>query len=1334
MYRRFSLAPKLEEEEAAAQATAVEAVEDEGKYEEGAFAREKGDVEAVEPVGGGGGGAVRAAGIDPEVEKRVVRKLDKNMVPLLAVLYLLAFLDRSNIGNARIAGLDRDLKLSSSQYQWLLTIFYISYIVFGPLTIMWKVVPPHCWAAACVLTWGIVSSAQAAAQNWEGMMALRFLMGAAEIAYGPGVPYLLSFFYMRHELGLRCGLFLSAAPLANTFAGALAYGITSGQTDLAQWRVLFLVEGLPTIVMAAVAWNFLPDSPEKAKFLTEEEKAVARARGVEQAGAATRIGSLNVKEMLEGFLDLKGWILGIMYFSGNVAFSSLPVFLPTILAEMGFSSVNAQGLTAPPFFLSFLVVIATCYIADKTQQRGIMIAILTAIGGAGYVILATTKTVGARYFGVFLAAAGIFPAIGNILPWVTNNQGSDTRRGTGIVILNLVGQCGPLLGTRLYPKSEAPHYVKGQSVCAGFMFLFCILALLLRALLVWENKQLDKKYGTVEAQKLERQEAIERGEQVQDTTLENYGPMFRRVAVMASNPSGPVGTGASPNCAASDAPSYAAAAASGQEAGPSSAPPKKKKTHRGGKKRRNRRQSFAAGVELAQADSMDERPSLANVASHGQSRGSNGFYRTHSNLSNTSLESEALLDHREQPTLRTRRPSVPAGSIYQPRASQSNVNTPPRFQPRSPTATFGRSRLSHTPEQAEQSDGDDYMDDRTPLMTSSVRDIRSYGASARARRASKASLPSPKRMAMPEHRPDMFTQHHHSATNLNDYDVNNPPSVPTSPTFEASAGLDDVMLPTDLDHLSDTERPHRSSHDALIDIDGDVHAGSPPTPGDLRRRMTTTALEDVCFPHEAMSEMGHEDYMNTPTTGEPTSRRRRRRWPDLDVLQAWAHEEKEQRTIEGMRMRKVSEPLMVEGRLRPKRRVWHREASDAPYRFTYFNETFDNTIHSQSISELLQPGQNFRNLFVPDPPVLDDDSDSTDTEDDMLHSGTNGHISRTMTRSTSKGESKVSSGEQTRSTTPRPAAPPKSSDDKPKRYGPRPSWWLDVMSPTETEMKVISKTFGIHPLTSEDILMQEQREKVELFKHYYFINYRTFEQDENSEDYLEPVNLYVVVFREGVISFHFSMTPHPANVRRRIRQLSDYLVLSPDWISYAIIDDITDAYAPMIQKIEEEVDDIDEAILRLHSSEEEQEAEKEKSYSYNNPHYKEPPEVKSQQESGRDMLRRVGECRKKVMSLYRLLGNKADVIKGFAKRCNEQWDIAPRNEIGMYLGDIQDHILTVLGTIVLPMNVVTGIWGMNCLVPGQDVGNLNWFWCITGGLITFGLACYFIAKRVYGIV
>ncbi|KAF9695001.1 hypothetical protein EKO04_006742 [Ascochyta lentis] len=473
-----------------------------------------------------------ASTVDPEMEKRVRRKLDLNLIPLVSALYLLAFLDRSNIGNARIAGMETDLHFEEGDYDWLLNIFYISYILFGFLAIMWKVVPPHYWAAFCVFTWGLVSTVQAAANSWGAMMALRFIMGASEVAYGPGIPFLLSFFYLRNELGLRSGLFLSAAPLANTFSGALAYAITSGSPSLAKWRVLFLVEGLPTVVMAVVAFFFLPDSPEKARFLNEEEKAVARARGVRQAGAATRVGAINVREFFTGLADPKGWILGLMYFSCNVAFSSISVFLPTILKEMGFSSVNAQGLTAPPFFVSFLAVIATTYIADRTQQRGLMVASLTAIGGIGYVILATSHSVGARYFGIFLAAAGIFPAIGNILPWVMNNQGSDTRRGAGIVVLNVIGQCGPLLGTRMYPKREGPYYVKGQSVCAAFLFFCCFLALTLRTLFVWENKKLDQKYGSVGQQKLAMQEAAARGEsqdEGEEVAVENYGPLFRHV-------------------------------------------------------------------------------------------------------------------------------------------------------------------------------------------------------------------------------------------------------------------------------------------------------------------------------------------------------------------------------------------------------------------------------------------------------------------------------------------------------------------------------------------------------------------------------------------------------------------------------------------------------------------------------------------------------------------------------------------------------------------------------------------------------------------------------------
>ncbi|THH02168.1 hypothetical protein EW026_g655 [Hermanssonia centrifuga] len=275
------------------------------------------------------------------------------------------------------------------------------------------------------------------------------------------------------------------------------------------------------------------------------------------------------------------------------------------------------------------------------------------------------------------------------------------------------------------------------------------------------------------------------------------------------------------------------------------------------------------------------------------------------------------------------------------------------------------------------------------------------------------------------------------------------------------------------------------------------------------------------------------------------------------------------------------------------------------------------------------------------------------------------------------------------------------------------TWWLDVQSPTDDEMKLLSKVFNIHPLTTEDIQMEETREKIELFRNYYLVCFRSFEQDNMSPTYLEPLNMYIIVFREGILSFHFRPTPHPQNVRRRIKQLKDYISVTSDWISYALIDDITDAFGPLIQSIEYEVDSIDELVLILKEAEQS------------------------------DMLRRIGTCRKKVMGLLRLMGNKADVVKGLAKRCNENWRVAPTSDIvslfcrshSNYLAQISIEMtdannqindvlskLTALGTVLIPMNLVTGLWGMNVHVPGQDdQTSYVWFGSIIAVLAAFAV-------------
>lgn len=238
-----------------------------------------------------------------------------------------------------------------------------------------------------------------------------------------------------------------------------------------------------------------------------------------------------------------------MYFSVNVSYASLPVYLPTILAKMGYSNINAQGLSAPPYFAAYLFANITTFVADRTQQRGLMLIITSLVGAIGYVVLATVTTVGVRYFAVYLAAAGVFSTIPNILAWTLStsippllyfpilckavmsiltwknldNQGSDTRRGAGLVLINVIGQCGPILGTRIYPTSEAPRYIKGMSVCAAFMFFSAALAFALRILLVWENRKLDQKYNN---NKAGEGSETDQGAAV---AVEDYGPNFRYV-------------------------------------------------------------------------------------------------------------------------------------------------------------------------------------------------------------------------------------------------------------------------------------------------------------------------------------------------------------------------------------------------------------------------------------------------------------------------------------------------------------------------------------------------------------------------------------------------------------------------------------------------------------------------------------------------------------------------------------------------------------------------------------------------------------------------------------
>lgn len=409
-----------------------------------------------------------------------------------------------DIGNARIAGMDDDLQSTPpdpSWYEWALTSFYISYIAFEWMSLLWRIIPAHIYVSMLVLTWGLTASLQAVSVNYPMLITLRTILGIGEAGF-TGIPFYLSFFFKRDELAFRTAIFISAAPLATSFASTLAWIIVKvGQASpIAPWRLLFLIEGFPSVIVSVIAWNVIPDSPQTASYLTKREKKVARLRLRSSAPDLDQpkpTRGVRIKEALSVLKDPAAWLPASMFFLTNMAYSSLPVFLPKVLTDMGHDSLSAQALSAPPYLLSFVVVLLTARLSDRLQSRTYLIVLSALLSTIGYATLALAETLSLppflRYMAVYPAAVGFFNVVTLLITWTINNQSSTSRQGSGFALLQVIGQCGPLVGTRLYPDRDGPFYTHGMQTCAWAMLGVTALALVLRVYLLWRNRKMERE-------------------------------------------------------------------------------------------------------------------------------------------------------------------------------------------------------------------------------------------------------------------------------------------------------------------------------------------------------------------------------------------------------------------------------------------------------------------------------------------------------------------------------------------------------------------------------------------------------------------------------------------------------------------------------------------------------------------------------------------------------------------------------------------------------------------------------------------------------------------------
>ncbi|KAF4332009.1 tartrate transporter [Fusarium beomiforme] len=433
---------------------------------------------------------------ESEATKKLLRKCDFRLIPPLMVIFFLSFMDRTNIGNAKIQGMTEDLKMTGSDYNMALFVFFIPYILFEvPSNIMIKKLSPSLWLSAITVLWGISTVGMGLVHNIQGLIACRALLGFFEAGITPGCIYLISMYYKRFEVQWRMSLFFSAAILAGAFSGLLAFAIARMHDvgGLEAWRWIFILEGILTVVVGVIAKWWIPDWPETAKFLSDDERSRLIARLADDSGDA-KMNHLNKAAWKRILTDWKIYLGTLAYFGiVNNGYAG-SFFIPTILREMGYAAERAQVLTIPVYIVATIGCLSAAYLADRLRHRYGFTMFGVVMTSIGYILLLLQHHVptAARYFALFLLVTGGYITQPVILGWLSNTMGGHYKRSIASASQVGFGNLGGIVASNVYLTREAPEYWTGLGVSLGMVWICGISCTAFYFLAIRENKKRDR--------------------------------------------------------------------------------------------------------------------------------------------------------------------------------------------------------------------------------------------------------------------------------------------------------------------------------------------------------------------------------------------------------------------------------------------------------------------------------------------------------------------------------------------------------------------------------------------------------------------------------------------------------------------------------------------------------------------------------------------------------------------------------------------------------------------------------------------------------------------------